>query len=549
MTLPFKKDHPAGETLFTATINRRRIMAIWLPYLSTDRILRQRHGPLWRTSGIGGKQADSSQGHVPPLVLSRKEQSAYRIAAMNEAAEVLGLRPGMGIADARAMHPDLEILEEDPAADTKMLSFVADWCDHFTPLVALDGNDGLALDISGCAHLFGGEDAMLADVKRRLALQGFDAWAGLASTRGMAWAAARFSNTKVEPGLEGEALAPMPLAALRIEPEVRRKLESVGLYKVGALLNAPRAPLARRFGRVLVNRLDQALGLIDDAISPRLPVPPLSVERRLNEPIALLEDIEHLLLLLARTLKQDLERRGEGARHLLLSLFRVDGVVRRIAVRTSRPTREPKAVVALFREKFTVLENSLDPGHGFDLIRLGAASTAPWHDLQDDMTGHASQSDKETFALVMDRLRARLGDHAVLAPFPAASHSPERQAQFMPFEHLVEVATSVSQSQNAALAGLGRPLRLLARPELIEAAAEVPEGPPFSFRWRKALYRVTRAEGPERIAPEWWLETAPSVVRDYFRIEDTEGRRFWLFREGMYDDETTPRWFIHGLFP
>ena len=487
---------------------------------------------------------------------------------MNEAAEALGLRKGLGIADARAMHPALEILDADPVADWRMLGHLADWCDHFTPLVALDGADGLMLDISGCAHLFGGEDSLLREVLRRLGIQGFDARAGLASTPGMAWAAARFGDrpfVNVAPGGEDDALSPMPLAALRIGPEIQRKLESVGLRRISALLGAPRRPLARRFGGLLITRLDQALGILEEVISPRLPVPPLSVERRLGEPISLLQDIEQMLFLLARTLKQDLERRGEGVRQLTLSLFRVDGAVTRITVSTSQALREPQAIALLFREKFTVLENSLDPGHGFELVRLAAISTAPFLDRQEDLTDERPSEEEEKFSLMVDRLRARLGDHAVLAPAPAQSHVPERQAEFITFSDWMAQASSsgvqkppeghgtasaLALKQGAApFATPVRPLRLLARPELIEAAAEVPEGPPFSFRWRKALYRVARAEGPERIAPEWWLETKASLARDYFRIEDTEGRRFWVFREGIYDGKTMPRWFLHGLFP
>jgi len=503
-------------------------------------------------------------------VLSHREDNTQRIAAMNEAAEALGLRVGLGIADARAMHPDLEVLEADPVGDERLLTRLADWCDHFTPLVAIDGYDGLLLDISGCAHLFGGEDALLQEVVRRLAAQGFDARAGLASTPGMAWAAARFSGraaVNIPAGGEGEALTPMPLAALRIAEEAQRKLESVGLRRVGALLNAPRGPLVRRFGRLLVTRLDQALGLVEEAISPRLPVPPLSVERRLGEPISLLDDIKDLLLLLARTLRQDLERRGEGVRQLTLSLFRVDGVVSRISVSTSRPLREPQAIALLFREKFAVLEDSLDPGQGFELVRLAAASTAPYVEKQEDLHGDAVVVEDERFSLMVDRLRARLGDAAVMMPTPAESHIPERQAEFMSFRDWVRQparsgahrfvmngrgsggAAAAVQQEEVTWSVSPRPLRLLARPELVEAAAEVPEGPPFSFRWRKALYRVSRAEGPERIEPEWWREAAISAARDYFRVEDMEGRRFWLFREGTYDGETMPRWYLHGLFP
>jgi protein ImuB len=501
------------------------------------------------------------------LVLSQQVDNAQRIAAMNQSAEALGLKRNMGVADARAMHPSLEVLDADPLADARMLARIAEWCDHYTPLVALDGADGLMLDISGCAHLFGGEDAMLKEITWRLSMQGFDARAGLASTPGTAWAAARFCGShviKVKPGCEEDALAALPLAALRIEPETQRKLENVGLRCVGALLGAPRGPLARRFGRLLITRLDQALGIVEEAISPRLPVPAFSVERRLAEPISVLSDVEQLLLLLARTLKQDLERRNEGARQLTLSLFRVDGAVTRFAVNTSRPLREPEAIAALFREKFAVLENSLDPGLGFELVRLAAVSTAPFHGHQEDLTGESINPQQEAFLHMMDRLRARLGDQAVLLPAPARSHMPERQAIFMRFNDIVPLATSGAQQSpiywddgstvtaqkliDAEDATPVRPLRLLAKPEPVEAAAEVPEGPPLSFRWRKALYRIARAEGPERIAPEWWLTAKAPLPRDYFRVEDTEGRRFWLYREGIYDGDKMPRWFLHGLF-
>ncbi len=457
----------------------------------------------------------------------------------------------MGIADARAMHPAIEIVEADPGADRRLLESLADWCDRFTPLVALDGADGLFLDISGCAHLFGGEDAMLSEILRRLRHQGFDARAALASTPGMAWAAARYGrgpDRNVAPGEEELALAPMPLAALRLEEKARVGLESVGLRHVGALIGAPRAPLARRFGSMLVTRLDQALGGAEEAISPRLPVAPLSVERQLAEPIGTTEDIERLVLVLARTLRQDLERRGEGARRLQLALFRVDGAVARITVGASRPLREPLTIAKLFHERLTALESGLDAGYGFDLVRLSVVAAAPYAALQTDLSGPAS-AEEEEFSLLADRIRARLGDEAILVPALAESHLPERRARFVPFGGESPSAVEPSSAGEAKPTTHLRPIRLLEKPEPVEASAEVPEGPPLSFRWRRALYRVARAEGPERIASEWWREDPPAPARDYFRVEDVDGRRYWLFREGLYGGEIAPRWFMHGMFP
>jgi protein ImuB len=493
-----------------------------------------------------------------PLVVSRLDRNARRIAALDERAEALGLKCGMGIADARAMHPAIDIVEAEPQADRRLLEGLADWCDRYTPLVALDGADGLFLDITGCAHLFGGESAMLDDMVARFRQQGFCARAGIASTVGAAWAAARFSNGRVvAAGEEENFLAPLPLSALRLEPSVRESLESVGLRGAGAVMATPRAPLARRFGAPLLLRLDQALGRLDEAVSPRLPVAPLSVERHLAEPVILSDDIERLVSRLAVALKADLERRGEGARTLALLLFRVDGTVSRIAVGTSRPMREPRLIQKLFHERLTALEQSIDAGFGFDLVRLSVLSVAAFDLVQGDLTGETDDDDAD-IALFADRVRARLGEAAVLKPVVVESHLPERAVKTVPFAEAPQRRMPPNRSDRAPPMTIyppERPVRLFRSPEPIEVpATEIPEGPPMNFRWRRALYRVARAEGPERIAAEWWRqlpgeEEAPT--RDYYRIEDSEGRRYWLYRQGLYSSAAQaapPRWFMHGVF-
>lgn len=454
----------------------------------------------------------------------------------------------MGIADARAMHPQLEIAEAEPDAEARLLAGIADWCDRYTPLVALCGDDGLFLDITGCAHLFGGEKALLDDIVARLAAQGFRAFSALASTPGMAWAAARFLHRAVvAPGAEAAALAPLPLAALRLQHVTRVKLESVGLRDAGAIMAAPRAPLARRFGRSLLLRLDQALGAVEEAVSPRLPMATLGVERHLIEPVTEREDIERLVLLLAQTLKTSLERRGEGARSLELVLFRVDGAVRRLGIGMARPLRDPALIQRLFREKLAV--SNIDPDCGFEMVRLTVPDTVPFAMEQTDLTENRAgnrQAAAADLAMFADRVRARLGDNAVLLPKPFASHLPERAIILQPFH---AAAAPAGQGAETGQHGLERPIRLLARPEPVDvAAAELPEGPPASFRWRRVLYRVARAEGPERIAAEWWCDGDEAPTRDYFRIEDEDGRRYWLFRQGLYGAGATPRWFLHGLF-
>ncbi|MBZ9885453.1 DNA polymerase Y family protein [Mesorhizobium sp. CA10] len=495
-------------------------------------------------------------------MISHRDNNTQRIAALDERAEALRLKRGMGIADARAMHPSIDVVEADPEADRRLLEGLADWCDRYTPLVAIDGEDGLFLDVTGCTHLFGGERAMQDEILARFFQQGFDVRAGLASTPGAAWAAARFHGDRIVAGGEEEALlSPLPLSALRIAPETRASLESVGLRTAGAVMAAPRAPLARRFGATLLLRLDQALGRLDEAVSPRLPVAPLSVERHLAEPVVLTDDIERLVSRLAIALKTDLERRGEGARTLALLLFRVDGAVNRIAVGTSRPMREPRLIQRLFHERLTALEQSIDAGFGFDLVRLSVLSVAAFDLAQGDLTGETDDDDAD-IALFADRVRARLGEAAVLKPVVVESHLPERAVKTVSFAEAPQgrapAAGRTPPPRTAPPMTVyppERPVRLFRSPEPIEVpATEIPEGPPMNFRWRRALYRVARAEGPERIAAEWWRqlpgeEEAPT--RDYYRIEDSEGRRYWLYRQGLYSSApqaAPPRWFMHGVF-
>jgi protein ImuB len=558
---------------------RRRILHLWFPHLSTERLLRQRLGRSWRSQPRQDR---------PPLVVSHQENNTQRIAALDEEAGRLRLKPGMGLADARAMYPFIEVVEADPEADRVLLEALADWCDRYTPLVAFEGANGLFLDITGCVHLFGSEETMLDGMLACLREQGFAARAGLAGTPGAAWAAARFaprsSNgcTILQDGEEKSFLLDLPLAALRIGARTIGLLEGVGLRTIGMVAGAPRAPLARRFGALLLLRLDQAVGEVEEAVSPRLPVPSLSVERHLAEPVGLLEDIERLAGLLAGSLKGDLERRGEGARLFELLLFRVDGAVTRIQARASLPLREPVPVCRLFHERLAALGAVLDPGYGFDLVRLSAFETAAVGALQTDLTGQGDSRGEE-IALFADRVRARLGRDAILSPLLAESHLPERAASLVAGRDEPDRPLRRAEKDRVLPASRvrERPLRLFARPEPIDVpVTDLPEGPPRNFRWRRSMHRIARAEGPERVGSEWWLHAVPTVepdmtetdaerreakrleaeedivaveaarlTRDYFRVEDADGRRFWLFREGLYDrPDARPRWFVQGVF-
>ncbi|GGB38735.1 hypothetical protein GCM10011316_08450 [Roseibium aquae] len=570
---------------------RQRVLSLWFPDLPADRILRRLNAAGPRMHGRRERDVE------PPFAVVAKTGNTQRLISLNATARSMGLAKGERLADARARVPHLLIEEAAPDKDAALLERLADWCDRYTPLVAIDGTDGLMLDITGCAHLFGGEEAMRADVLARLDRQGFALKAAVADTPGAAWAAARYGACGcVASGQEHQALTDLPVAALRIGPGIVEGLERVGLTTIGALYDRPRAPLVNRFGPGLIQRLDQALGRSREVISPRFAAPLVLAERRFFEPIGRQEDVETVILSLARQICEALERRVEGGRAFELALFRVDGAVQRVVVGASRPLRAARRILALFSEKLKTDEAVLDAGYGYDLIRIAVLEAEPAAPDQLTLTREAGPGDPAELDALLDRLGARLGIDRITRLLPVDRHLPERQTGFVPAAHVKEQSLSWAgfgcadlglgsgpacpadrrdtpfpeEAGGTCAAGaywqelpleipdhtpLDRPVRLIDPAEPVEAVAMVPEGPPLRFRWRRVLYRVMRSEGPERIAPPWWAgapDAQPerrAVTRDYFRIEDEEGRRFWLYREGLYERETaTPRWFLQGIF-
>ncbi len=485
-------------------------------------------------------------------------KSALRIAALNDAAARLGLKVGMALADARAMYPKLAVADADFAGDCQTLRAIADWCNRYTPLVGIDAGeapDGLMLDISGCAHLFGGEAALCRDLAARLGEHGFEARVAVADTPGCAWAVARHGALPVVPrGGAREALLPLPLAALRLEPNIVAALAQVGLKRIGDVIEEPRAPLAARFGEIFVRRLDQALGDEDEPITPCLPVPRYIAEQRFAEPIALERDVLGTIEHLAQELARALERRGEGARLLQLALFRADGKVKRIEVGAGEPLRDAARMMRLFVDRLAAVGEDCDPGFGFDAVQLLALAAER---LDPAQTGFGVPNQAAELAHLIDRLGARFGRRRVSRLVPQDSHIPEFAAAAVPaysvsgaeFTLAIRSARRGRGEEQDSLAPV-RPVRLFAQPERIEAVAEVPDGPPVRFRWRRVLHEVAHAEGPERIAMEWWRdEGGRALTRDYYRVESRDGVRVWLYREGLYARETAqPKWFLHGLF-
>lgn len=473
-----------------------------------------------------------------PLALYERRNGAERLAALCEDASRLGLRPGLGVAEARARFPELELAEMDRAADRRLLDALADAAERYTPLVAPDGRQALVLDISGCAHLFGGEAALCREAALRFGAQGFAVGWGLASHPALAAALARHRpGTALADGEEADTVAALPIAALRIAAEERARLARLGLVQIRDLLALSRASLARRFGEPLLAKLDALTGRHRRPIEPRRFVAPLMRERLLFEPVSLADDILRLVRHLAGHLRPDLEARGEGARQLDLTLFRVDGRVERLEVRSARPLRVPERIERLFAERLKAIGDDLDAGFGYDLLRLSAPVTEAMPDAQTSLA--EEEAAPEALAELLDRLSTRLGETALFSLEPDESHRPERA------QHRVQWLSAAEASEGERPLA-PRPLRLLVPPEPVSATAEVPDGPIRQFRWRRAHYRVERIEGPERIAPEWWREDAVPE-RDYFRIEDEAGRRYWMFREGAKPDGASG-WFLHGLF-
>jgi protein ImuB len=533
---------------------------VWLRRLPTDRIARQ-----WADSApdLAGK----------PFAVAATVKSARQIAALNDEAAKLGLRAGMPLADARAMYPSLAIIDADETADARLLDAVADWCDRYTPLVGLDPPDGLFLDISGCAHLFGGESALCRDLTRRLAMQGFHVHLAVADTPGCAWAVARYgvpisahsresgnpaSSFRIimcdsgSPLSRGRmelrsALAMLPLAALRIETDIAAPLAQAGLKTIGQLLDLPRAPLAARFRQSFVRRIDQALGIEDEPIVPRLPVPVFLAEQRFVEPIGREEDVLRTIAHLARELARAMERHGKGARRLQTALFRTDGKVARIDVGTSAPLREPERIRRLFIDKLATLGDEADPGFGFDMIRLSALAVEPFDPVQ---TGLSEGDPAHEIAHLIDRLMARFGGERVQRLMPQDTHIPELANLAVPANTQPAIRRNLPHdfAQDSMIPV--RPIRLFDPPEPIEAQmADVPDGAPGQFLWRRVWHDVVRAEGPERIELQWWhSKNSKAPPRDYFRVESRKGARVWLYREGVYEAGKTPRWFLHGIF-
>ena len=482
-----------------------------------------------------------------PIIVAAKINNELKVVAVDDAAARLNLAADMPLATARAMVPALTILDHDPDADQRTLNAVADWCDRFTPLVALDHSEGLVLDISGCAHLFGGEAMLMKTLCHTLTQQGFVVSAAIAGTAIAARALTRYKHGVVVPsGEEAAAVFALPVTTLGVDHAIITGLRRAGLKTIGDVATRSRHEISARFGGTFTSVLQQALGEADAPISPRKPVPDYVAEKRFAEPILTSDVLLRTLGELAEVLTAAMERHGKGARRLDASFFRTDGVVRVISVDAGQAVTDAAVALRLFNERLDALADPLDPGFGFDLVRLSASQTAQVTSTQYGFDPASHEADD--VARLVDRLSARLGANRVIRFVPQDTHIPEYAVMTMPAQRKLPCA--IAWLDRAPHEPPNRPLRLFETPERIKVGfALVPDGPPTSFLWRQLTHRVIRAEGPERIAMEWWRANGKTLTRDYFRVEDELGLRYWLFREGLFGRELIqPHWFLHGMF-
>jgi protein ImuB len=490
------------------------------------------------------------------MIVVAKQSNALQIGALDDAAARLGLEVGLPLANARAICPHVQVFDADEAADAKLLNDIADWCDRFTPLVALDPPHGLFLDITGCAHLFGGEAVLLQLLCGVLTAQGFAVSAAIAGTSACARTLRSHVHGRIiSNGGEAEAVSSLPVSALGADEAIVRGLRRAGLKTIGEVAARGRHEITARFGARFTTLLEHALGEGDAPISPRKPLPDYIVEKRFADPVATDQVISITLSRLAATLVATMEKQGKGARRLEASFFRTDGVVRTIVVDTGRPVTQGGIIDRLFRERLDALNDPLDPGFGFDLIRLSAGRTEIVVQQQRDLDAHVHDSDE--LSALIDRIAARIGGKRVVVYLPQDTHIPERAVLAAPAQHHLTAAMQAEWPARVESEPPLRPLRLFEKPEPIKVPfATVPDGPPHLFTWRRVEHQVVRVEGPERIAMEWWKQDGEVLTRDYFRIEDEQGLRFWIYRDGLYgaelsDAEGKPvaaNWFVHGLF-
>jgi protein ImuB len=469
-----------------------------------------------------------------PFVLRTPSHGRMIISAANSIAEKNGIEVGMPLADARALYPNLQIMDDKPELAIKLLTRIGEWCIRFSPVVAVDPGDGLWIDASGCAHLWGGEQPYLQTILKKLTLRGYDVKGAIADTPGVAWAVARYGKEQIIPEGKGvDAISTLPPEALRLEPESVERLHKLGLHTIKQFISMSRSSLRRRFGEDMILKIDKALGRCEETIQPI--IPPEAYQERLPclEPIVTLTGIEIALNELLNSLSARLQQDQKGLRSAVFKCYRVDGKIVQIDIATNRPSHHVKHLAKLFEPRLS----SLEPALGIELFILEAPKVEDLLPQQQKMWEDCGGLDDIRLSELLDRLSSRIGMNSIHRYLPDEHYWPERS--------LKKVNSLQEKSSTPWRSNKLRPLSILRKPEEIEVTAPIPDYPPMLFRYKGVLHKIVRADGPERIEQEWWLNQGQH--RDYYRVEDEEGKRYWLFRLGHYHDKDF-KWYLHGFF-
>jgi protein ImuB len=496
----------------------KRYVSIWFRHLVADRIVRRQ-----------------PELKYIPFITAAPERGRMVVKVVNEVAQGKGIHIGMVVADCRAVLPGLTVLDDDPKLIERLLKALAEWCICFTPIVAIDPPDGLILDASGCAHLWGGEQAYLHDIVTKLTNFGYNVNAAIADTIGMAWAMARYGdgNSIVPPLQQMEALLSLPSAALRIEPSIVSKLDKLGLYKIKSFINMQRLALRKRFGQSLLMRIDQAIGTGVEIIEPVCPIEPYQERLPCLEPIRTATGIEIALTQLLETICTRLTKEDKGLRKCVFKCFRVDGNIQKIEIGTNKPSRNAAHLFKLFEIKISQIEPKL----GIELFLIEAPIVEDLSSQQEALWSTTGNGDIVAVAELLDRFSVKLGIDVIHRYLPAEHYWPERS--YKEASSIQEKATTNWRTD------LPRPLQLLPEPEFITVTVPIPDYPPMQFHYKGKRHIVAKADGPERIEQEWWLQEG--LYRDYYCVEDQEGARYWVFRLGDYQSGE-PKWYMHGFF-
>jgi protein ImuB len=497
----------------------KRFVTIWFRHLKTDWLSRRQPELL----------------HMP-FVLALPDHGRMIVTAVNCVGEKEGINPGMAVADARAIVPGLKVINDKTEWSVRLLNSLAKYCIRYTPCVGIDEPDGLILDVTGCAHLWGGDLLYITAIIHRFKSFGYDVKAAIADTIGAAWAITRFHQNEmvIQKDQQSYALLFLSPAALRLQQDTLELLYKLGLKQIRTFIGMPRSVLRRRFGDQLIQKLDQALGYEEEMIQPVEEPQPYHEWLPCPELILTRTGIEIALQKLLEKLSSRLQQEQKGVRQVSFKCYRIDGQIQQIDIGTNRPSNNSKHLFKLFELKLDTIE----PDLGIELFLLEANKVEELLPLQEKLWTGNNGLNNVKFSELIDRIANKVGVNNIHRYLPDEHYWPERS---------IRLASSIDETATTTWrVDKPRPIQLLAQPERIDVTAPIPDYPPMLFRYKGKLHKIAKADGPERIEREWWIEEG--LHRDYYNVEDEDGCRYWLFRLGHYAGDKNPEWFIHGFF-